>query len=182
MAPPLRGIVLIGMRGAGKTTVGALLAGELGWTFDDLDDHALRRSGLKSVGEVFAQRGESAWRTLESEAIRDLLAGITARGAAGSVVAVGGGAPSDPRSSAALQQARSVGWRIVWLRTSLPRLVERLSAQEGDRPRLSSAPLEQELAMLDAARRSSYESLADLTVDGDGPPAQVSAALASALS
>lgn len=182
MTPPLRGIVLIGMRGAGKTTVGSLLAQELGWTFDDLDDYALRRSGLRSVRDVFATQGESAWRTLESEAIRDLLAEISARKDARAVVTVGGGAPSDLRISAELQRARAKGWRIVWIRTSLPRLIERLRAVEGDRPRLSTAPLEQELATLDAARSGGYESLADLTVDGDAPPSEVSAALVSALS
>lgn len=181
MAPPLRGIVLIGMRGAGKTTVGSLLATKLGWTFDDLDDHALRRSGLSTVRDVFAQQGEPAWRTLESDSIRDVLTGINARSGVGAVLAVGGGAPSDPRSAAEIRRARSEGWRIVWLRTSLPRLVERLRACEGDRPRLTAAPLEQELSALHAARSAAYESLADLTVDGDATPADVSAALASAL-
>ncbi len=181
MAPPLRGIILIGMRGAGKTTVGALLATRLGWTFDDLDEHALRRSGLPTVRDVFAQQGEPAWRTLESDSIRDVLTGINARSGGGAVLAVGGGAPSDPRSAAQLRRARSEGWRIVWLRTSVARLVERLQACEGDRPRLTPAPLDQELAALHAARSAGYESLADLTVDGDAPPADVSATLASAL-
>jgi len=181
MTPPLRGIVLIGMRGAGKTTVGSLLAEKLGWTFDDVDDHALGRSGLRSVRDVFAERGESAWRLLEAEAIRDVIDRLTARGS-GAIVAVGGGAPCDSRSAAELQRARGNGWRIVWLQTSLQNLVERLTASEGDRPRLTSAPLDQELASLDAARRTSYELLADLTVDGDAAPAAVCAALASALS
>jgi len=182
MTPPLRGIVLIGMRGAGKTTVGSMLAKVLGWTFDDLDDHALRRSGLHSVRTVFAQQGEPAWRTLEAEAMHDLFAGLEARASERAVVAIGGGAPIDPRCSAELQRARTAGWRVAWIRTSLPRLMERLSADTGDRPRLSTAPLEQELASLHAARSPRYESLADLTVDGDALPADVCAVLASALS
>jgi shikimate kinase len=153
----------------------------MGWTFDDVDDHALGRSGLRSVRDVLAQRGEPAWRALEAEAIRDVIDRLTARGGC-AVVAVGGGAPCDARSAAELQRARANGWRIVWLHTSLPKLVERLTASEGDRPRLTNEPFDQELASLDAARRSSYESLADLSVDGDAAPAAVCAALVSVLS
>ncbi|NBX36464.1 MAG: shikimate kinase [Planctomycetes bacterium] len=181
MAPPLRGIVLVGMRGAGKTTVGQLFAKRLGWTFQDLDDHALQRSGLPSIREVFARRGESAWRALEADAIDSLLAPLVAQRGASAVVAVGGGAPSNPCVSAALQRARTDGWRVVWIRTSLPKLVERLRTHEGDRPRLSAEPLEHELAGLDSARRAAYEALADLTVDGDASPDAVASALAASL-
>lgn len=177
MAPPARGIVLVGMRGAGKTTVGALLARALGWTFDDLDELALARTGLGSVRDVFAERGEAGWRLLEAEALAQHGAARADGPGHGCVLAVGGGAPCDDRCRELLLRARAAGWRIVWLRASLPALVERLRGNEGDRPRLTAAAFEEELAQLDSVRSACYGRLADDTIDADGTPDEVTGAI-----
>lgn len=68
-AHPVR-IVLTGFMGAGKTTVGALLAQRLGWAFVD-SDRVVEESSAMSVAEIFARRGEAAFRELEAAAVRD---------------------------------------------------------------------------------------------------------------
>src|SRR5678815_5101650 len=78
-------IFLIGYRGTGKTTVGRLLATELGWDFADCDD-AVEASAGQSVAEIFADEGEEGFRAREAEALLELC------GRARIVLATGGGA------------------------------------------------------------------------------------------
>ncbi len=63
------GIYLVGFMGCGKSTVGSALADELGWSFFDLDQEIEKAAGA-SVAEIFDQRGESEFRTLETEALK----------------------------------------------------------------------------------------------------------------
>jgi shikimate kinase len=77
-------IVLVGFRGAGKTTVGRLLADEIKWKFADADEHIERRFGFM-VAELFAKQGESLFRMLESDVIIELCK------LDGHVIAAGGG-------------------------------------------------------------------------------------------
>lgn len=70
LPPTIRRIVLTGFMGAGKSTIGPLLAQRLGWDFLDADTAIESRAG-KTVAEIFAESGESAFRALEAEAIRD---------------------------------------------------------------------------------------------------------------
>lgn len=81
----IRRIVLTGFMGAGKSTIGALLALQLGWEFVDVDTAIEARTG-KTVAQIFAQDGEAVFRALEVEAIRN----HTLR--EGLVLALGGGA------------------------------------------------------------------------------------------
>ena len=83
-------IILIGLRAAGKTTLGRELADGLQVGFQDLDDLALTQSGASSVAEVFAQSGEPAWRRAEHEAFALWLASPSA------VLACGGGRALHP--------------------------------------------------------------------------------------
>ena len=80
-----RSIVLIGMPGSGKSTVGGLLSEKLGRTFTDTDEEIVRRAGIP-ISELFKTRGERAFRDLESEVVRDLSR------SGGAVIATGGGA------------------------------------------------------------------------------------------
>ena len=66
----IRRIVLTGFMGAGKSTVGPLLAQRLGWEFLDADT-AIESHAARTIAEIFAQHGEAAFRTLEAEAIRE---------------------------------------------------------------------------------------------------------------
>lgn len=93
-------IVLIGFMGAGKTTVGRILARELSLPFVDTDEVIERAEG-RSVAEIFAEDGEARFRTLERETVAALLEGNEA------VVALGGGAITDPLTCGAL------GWHTV---------------------------------------------------------------------
>ena len=75
---------LVGFMASGKTTVGRLLAGRLGFSFADTDEHVEARSG-RSIERIFAESGEGVFRRLEWEALQDL------GGAEKSVIATGGG-------------------------------------------------------------------------------------------
>src|ERR1700680_778109 len=86
------GIYLVGFMASGKTTIGRLLADELGWSFADLDQD-IETEQKVSVGEIFEQRGEDEFRRLEKEAVRRRV-GDVERGKP-TVVALGGGAFND---------------------------------------------------------------------------------------
>ena len=83
--PTIRRIVLTGFMGAGKSTIGALLAQSLGWEFID-SDAAIESSAGRSIAQIFAERGETAFRAMEADAIRNHAAGEHL------VLALGGGA------------------------------------------------------------------------------------------
>jgi shikimate kinase len=83
------GIYLVGFMGSGKSTVGSVLADELGWSFYDLDSEIEKAAGA-SVAEIFDQRGESEFRTLETEALKKRV--LNVRTGRPQVIALGGGA------------------------------------------------------------------------------------------
>ncbi|MCW2522264.1 MAG: Shikimate kinase [Frankiales bacterium] len=144
-------VVLIGFMGAGKTTVGTLLAEALQRPFLDSDQYLEQQLG-RAVREVFATDGEARFRQLEHEAVLALLAGPDA------VIALGGGAVGDERTRAALGQAA-----VVYLRVSYP---ESMSRVHGDqfRPLLHRPELDQ----VYLERLPLYEELAAVTLDTDG--------------
>jgi shikimate dehydrogenase len=106
-----RNIALVGMPGAGKTTVGALLAQAMGRPFIDLDQQIEQEAGM-SIPQIFERRGEAYFRDLEAE--------MTARASAqtGCVVAAGGGAVLRPENRFALRQNSFV----LWLQRDLDQL------------------------------------------------------------
>jgi shikimate kinase len=93
----LRRIVLTGFMGAGKTTVGRLLAARLGWDFLDLDASIESRTGL-AVPSIFAAHGEAHFRQLESQALAASL------GRSNIVLALGGGAPESLTNRLLIEQ------------------------------------------------------------------------------
>jgi shikimate kinase len=87
--PRASAIILVGFMGAGKTSVGRMLAERMGWSFEDLDGRVERLEG-KTVAEIFRQLGESEFRRAEHAALKQLLEEV--RGGSERVIALGGGA------------------------------------------------------------------------------------------
>ncbi len=152
-APRWRGsVVLVGLMGAGKTSIGRRLAARLGLEFRDADAEIEQASG-RTVAELFAEFGEPAFRDGERRVIARLLAGPPM------VIATGGGAFLDPVTRAAICEAGV----SVWLRVKLPTLVRRVSGRD-HRPLLAQGDPAEILARLAAARHPVYAQ-ADLVVD-----------------
>ncbi len=151
-----RHLALVGLMGAGKSTVGRRLARAWGRAFVDLDDAIVAVAG-RPIPELFAAEGEAGFRDRETAALRSALAEPTPV-----VVATGGGVVLRDENRALLGE-RSV---VVWLDAE----VEALAARVGDgvgRPLLADAPAER-LRALDIARRPFYERVADLRIDTSG--------------
>jgi shikimate kinase len=148
-------ILLIGMMGSGKSTVGRLLAERLGWPYADSDEQVEARTG-KTVPELFAERGEAFFRAEETLALEEA---TTSDGPV--VVSVAGGAvlSADNRS-----RIRRAGL-IIWLRADVATLAARVGDGHG-RPLLGDDP-RAALQRLYDERRPLYEELADGTVDVD---------------
>ncbi|MSR68841.1 MAG: shikimate kinase [Phycisphaerales bacterium] len=178
---PQRGVILIGMRGVGKTTVGAVLAQQLHARFDDLDDLVLRALGAANVQTVFANFGEASWRAGEAAALRATLNDNSKAGMM-RVVAVGAGAPCEPNCHRILQESRQHGWRVIHIDAPIDAIAARLSKDLGGRPMLTALPLADELRELTRQRAHCYASLADAVVDGSSTPERVSLSIAVALS
>jgi shikimate kinase len=161
-------LFLLGMMGAGKTSVGQLLARSLGAEFIDLDRRIELLFGA-SIAQLFGP-GEPWFRASERAALRSLI-DEPGFAQASVVVATGGGIVCDPEN---LQTMRSVG-RLVYLEVDVETLCERLCTpvQRSARPLLGPEPnLAARLSELLAAREPSYRQ-ATLIVDGRGLPEQV---------
>lgn len=170
-------IVLFGLRGSGKSTLGRVLAVRLGCHFTDLDDRVRSRLGAATIAEAFRGAGEPAFREAEFAELKAYLAGT--RGPA--VLALGGGTPTHAASRALLEQARAEGRaRLVLLDAAPAVLGARVSAAPGDRPLLVGASFLEEAAILHERRMPIYRALADAMVRTDGPTPDVAEALVTA--
>ena len=148
-------ILLVGMMGAGKTTVGRALARRLGYPYLDSDEQVERQVG-STVPEIFRTRGEAAFRAQEKRALAEAL---TSDGPV--VVAVAGGAVLDPDNRRRLRQ----GGVVVWLKAGVRTLAQRVGTGEG-RPLLGDDPLAA-LTRLYQHRRPLYAQVAVVVVDVD---------------
>jgi shikimate kinase len=161
-------VVLVGFMGAGKSSVGRLLARRLGRCFVETDDMITAREG-RSIPEIFAERGEAHFRALEEETVR--LLGLKS----GDVIATGGGLPCRAGRPEAL---RALG-TVVWLRGDFDAVYQR-AQRAGERPMLAGRSRDEVEALYRA--REPYYRQADLVVDTtDTTPDQVVAGLLAAL-
>ena len=169
--PPLaeRTIVLVGLMGVGKTTVGRRLATVLHLPFVDAD-HEIEEAAGCSVTEIFERFGEPAFRDGERRVIARLLEGPR------HVLATGGGAFMDARTREAIK-ARGVS---IWLKADVGLLMDRV-ARKGTRPLLQTADPRGTMERLVAERYPVYAE-ADLTVESrEGPHDRVVKAIVQAL-
>ena len=143
-----RNVVLIGMPGCGKTTVGEALARRMGKDFVDVDEEIVRQAG-RSIPEIFAQEGEEGFRALESDAVR------AAGSRTGCVISTGGGVVTRWENLPPLRQ----NGVIVHLLRSLSAL------PSAGRPLSQRTPAEE----LWRQRSPLYAAFADCTADNNGP-------------
>jgi shikimate kinase len=152
-----RTIVLVGMMGAGKSTIGRRLAERLGLPFVDADTEIERAAGC-SIPDIFATYGEDGFRDGERRVIARLLDGPP------HVLATGGGAFNDQRTRARIKR----DCVSVWLRVAVDVLHRRV-ARRGNRPLLAGDDSQAVLERLSAERAPIYAE-ADIVVDcADGP-------------
>lgn len=148
-------LLLVGMMGAGKTTVGRILAERLGWRYLDSDREVEEAAG-HTVAELFESGGERAFRSLETDALRRAVTGEEP-----TVVSVAGGAVLDPANRQLLRASGTV----VWLRADPATLAQRVG--DGDGRPLLEGDAAGALRRLDAVRRPLYDEVADVVVDVD---------------
>ena len=147
-----RPIVLVGLMGAGKTSVGRRLAEKLGIPFVDAD-HEIEAAAGKSIKEIFADHGEPYFREGERRVIQRLI------GNGAQVLATGGGAYINDETRARIQE-KGIS---VWLRASLPLLMKRVG-KRNDRPLLMADDPEAVMRGLMETRYPIY-ALADIMVE-----------------
>lgn len=164
-----RPIVLVGMMGAGKTTVGRRLARALGLAFHDADSEIEQAAGM-SVSALFEKHGEASFRQGEAKVIARLLAGAPI------VLATGGGALTHA-STRTLVKEKALS---IWLRADVDTLVRR-ATRRPTRPLLKKGDPKETIARL-LAERAPYYSEATLTVDSQpGAHGRTVAAILAAL-
>lgn len=152
-----RSVVLVGLMGAGKTTVGRRLARRLDLAFVDTDAEIEKAAG-ETIPEIFERRGEATFRTGERRVIARLL------GEGPCVLATGGGAFMDPLTRANIA-ARGIS---VWLKADLDVLMKRVG-KRGDRPLLQSGDPRETMKRLMDERYPVYAG-ADITIESlEGP-------------
>jgi len=152
-------VALIGLRGAGKSTIGPPLARALGIPFRELDALIEEAAGLP-LGQIFEIHGERYFRRLEREVLAALVAG-----GGPAVIAAGGGVVTDPETWALLRATCTT----IWLSAHPEDHYARVLAQGDRRPMTGKADAMAELKALLAARRPLY-GMADMQVDTSRVP------------
>ena len=153
-------LVLVGLPGSGKRVIGHRLARSLRRAFVDLDTEIARRARA-TVQEIFAERGETGFRTLEHE----LTAEIARR--PGAVIAPGGGWITRPATVALVRPPA----RLIYLQASVPTVIRQMGAGISRRPLLAGEDPAARLEALLAERAPAYET-ADVVVNVDDVEAQ----------
>jgi len=154
----VRNLILVGPMGAGKSTIGRLLAKELRLPFKDSDKEIEQRTGA-DIPWIFDVEGEQGFRDREQSMLEELCL------ADGVVVATGGGAVLRPANREALRG----GGRVVYLHTSVEQQIDRTS-RDRNRPLLRTADPGRVLRDLMAIRDPLYREIADIIIETDERP------------
>lgn len=154
----MKPVFLIGYMGCGKTTLGEVLAQQMGVPFIDLDEYIERQQGMTIV-EIFAREGEERFRQLEAAALGEVAA------MDGVIIACGGGTPCHGNNMTLMNEMGVT----VWLTTSPERITARLllPEQRVKRPKFNDLPDEAFLPLVqrELERRSPYYNQASLQFD-----------------
>jgi shikimate kinase len=160
-------VVLVGVMGSGKSTVGSGVAHALQCAFTDLDAQIMK-SAKCTVSEIFARGGESEFRVIETDVLATVLDDareqIAQQTANSVVVATGGGAII---SQVNRDKIVSAADHIIWLDAHVDDLVKRTSSSKTSRPLLATNP-QQVLSSLSNERASLYEQIATSKIDTTG--------------
>jgi shikimate kinase len=161
---PVHHVVLIGLMGTGKSTVGRVLAKELDRDFVDTDA-AIERDAEKDIAHIFAEDGEDFFRLRESEKLAELLGEESSL-----VISTGGGILESEKCRTLLAEKKSEGILVVWLQASLDVMLER-TARSQQRPLLAQAKgkgaREDVLKSLIDRRNPWYSAAADVEISTD---------------
>jgi shikimate kinase len=151
----LKKIVLIGPPGAGKSSIGKALAKELNLDFIDSDSE-IEKISHKKISEIFIEDGEPAFRLLEVDVVRKVLADFNG------VISLGGGAPISKEIKEVLENA---DYPVVFIDVSIAQAATRIGFNK-DRPLLLVNPRQQWISLMND-RRPIYEKLASQTISSD---------------
>ena len=155
----MRHVVLVGLMGSGKSTVGRRLARALGRDFIDTDTRVEASTG-RSIRDIFAENGENEFRDRESEVLESTLETEVP-----SVIATGGGVVLRDTNRRLLDDHS-----VIWLRARPELLVDRVAGSTrrgaGHRPLLDGDPLAK-LTLMATERRALYAEVSDVTIDVD---------------
>ncbi|MCB7129388.1 MAG: shikimate kinase [Candidatus Brocadiales bacterium] len=150
-------LILIGFRGTGKTVLGKLAAGQLGWEFIDADDYLEEKTG-RGIFSIFDEDGEKGFRRIEESVIAELC------GMEHKVIAAGGGAVLSKKNVKNMK----TGGMVILLEADADTIYERLKSDvktRSQRPRLTDRDLHDEIVHLLKYRRKYYGKAADHKVD-----------------
>lgn len=156
----MENLILIGMPGSGKSTVGKILSEKLGKTFVDVDEEITKKAGI-SIPQIFSQRGETEFRKIESDVLSEL--GMRS----GYVIATGGGCVTQARNYPSLHQNGT----IIWLQRELEML------PVDGRPLSQNANLQH----MYAYRKPLYKAFSDLAAANTGTPEETANTILSLL-
>lgn len=156
-------ICLVGFMGSGKTTIGRLLARQIGWRFADLDT-LIEQRAAQSIPQIFERHGEAAFREMEHDALQRTVGEATASGHP-TVIALGGGTFAQPYN---FELLRVTAIPVIWIECSLENLLSRC-ATKTNRPLFRD---EFSFRQLYESRLPFYQQ-AGYRVDGDASPAEV---------
>lgn len=147
----MKPIILIGMMGSGKTTIGKALSSHLSLSWIDTDQY-IEQQEQQSISHLFAKKGEAYFRLCETKALQTLMSTVD-------VISTGGGIIVTPINREMIKDKAFV----IYLKTSIPTLVARIDPS--NRPLLQDEDMETKLTTLYETRQKLYEECAHLTIE-----------------